>query len=83
MRDFLYVESELRLNMLMFAFGIAHDRAVFCAQLRELDGNRNIGGLGVADRVAYVVRKAPTAKASSSAFCALRKRFTTKSPDRT
>ena len=83
MRDFLDVEGELRLHMLMFAFGIVHNGAVFRAELGKLDGNRDIGGLGVAERVADVVREAPTAKASSLALCALRKSFTTKSPERT
>ena len=47
MRDFIYVEGEFRLNMLVLALGIAHRRAIFGAQPGKLDRNSKVGGLGV------------------------------------
>ena len=55
MRDFVYVESELGLHMLMLAFGVVYFRAIFGAELGELDSDGEVYGGGVSDGVSDVV----------------------------
>ena len=56
MRDFVDVEGEFGLNMLMLAFGIVHRRShISRASFGKFDGDGEVGGLGVADGVADVV----------------------------
>ena len=55
MGNFIDVEGELSLNVLVFAFTIIDGLAVFGGERRELDGDGEIGGVGVADGVADVM----------------------------
>ena len=55
--DFVDVEGELGLDVLVFAFGVVDVGAVFGGELGELDGDGEIGGFGVTDGVADVVRE--------------------------
>lgn len=55
MRDFVDVEGELGLDVLVCAFGVVDSVAVFRAEPGELDRDGLVGGTGVADVVADVV----------------------------
>ena len=55
MGNFIDVEGELSLNVLVFAFTIIDGLAVFGGERGELDGDGEIGGVGVADGVADVM----------------------------
>ena len=57
MRDFVDVESEFSLNVLVLAFRVIHRSTVLGAELWELNGDGEIGGFRVTDRVANVMRK--------------------------
>jgi hypothetical protein len=41
----------------VLAFGVVDGGAVFCFQLRELDGDGGVDGFGVSDGIADVVRE--------------------------
>jgi hypothetical protein len=53
--DFVDVEGELGLHVLVFAFSVGDAVTVLAAKLGELDGDGEVGGFGVADGVADVV----------------------------
>ena len=55
MHDLVDVECELGLDMLVLSLGVGHNLAVFCAQLWELNGDREIGGLRMTHRVSNVM----------------------------
>ena len=57
MRDLVDVEGKFGLNVLVLAFAVADGASVFCLQFRELDGNGEVGGVSVAERIADVVRE--------------------------
>ena len=51
------VEGEFDADVLVFALGIVDRWAVFLRELGKLDGNGAVGGIGVSDVVADVVRE--------------------------
>jgi hypothetical protein len=53
--DFVDVEGEFGLDVLVFAFGVGDGVTVLVAELGELDGDGEVGGFGVTDGVADVV----------------------------
>ncbi len=55
MRDFIDIEGEFCLDVLVFSFGVVDGAAVLLLELGELDGHGAVGGHGVADAVADVV----------------------------
>ncbi len=57
MRDLVDVEGKFSLNVLVLALGVIDGRPVFRPELWKLDGDGDVGGFGVTDRVADVVRK--------------------------
>src|SRR6185503_16498358 len=64
------VQGELCLNVLMFALRITNRVTVPGTQLGELEGDREIGRFGMANRVAYVMRK--SANGESQFVCVMR-----------
>jgi len=57
MRDLVDVEGEFGLDVLVLPFRVTYRRAVFGAEFGELNGNGNVGGFGMPDGVADVMRE--------------------------
>ena len=78
MGDFVDVEGKLGLHVGVGRLCVVDDRAELRLEFGERNGNGQVCWLGSDRRSRRCSRRAPTAKASSSALEALRKRATTK-----
>ena len=70
MGDFIDVESELDLYVLVPGLGVVDHRAVLGSELGELDGNSDVGGAGVANCVSDVMGERANGKGQCiGVFC--------------